>query len=248
MSILDETYRVAWGDLVYMKGNMVEVLLSSLVGPLLYLLAFGFGVGGSMDDPDAYVMYIVPGIIALTTLSATFSTVSMKILVQRMFYMSFDEMLLCPLHISSIILGKTVQGVLRALISCTILLIVGWLLSPQVVISPWIFVVIILAGLMFSLLGMLAGMLARKTQSLSLFSSIVVIPMTFLCGTLFDSNTLPTAAAYVIYALPLTHVSSLMRGIMLPEYSVGIDSIAIMAAYIIVLYLVCYYMIKNNNC
>ncbi len=248
MSILDETYRVAWGDLVYMKGNMVEVLLSSLVGPLLYLLAFGFGVGGSMDDPDAYVMYIVPGIIALTTLSATFSTVSMKILVQRMFYMSFDEMLLCPLHISSIILGKTVQGVLRALISCTILLIVGWLLSPQVVISPWIFVVIILAGLMFSLLGMLAGMLARKTQSLSLFSSIVVIPMTFLCGTLFDSNTLPTAAAYVIYALPLTHVSNLMRGIMLPEYSVGIDSIAIMAAYIIVLYLVCYYMIKNNKC
>jgi len=248
MSILDEAYRVAWGDLVYMKGNMVEVLLSSLVGPLLYLLAFGFGVGGSMDDPDAYVMYIVPGIIALTTLSATFSTVSMKILVQRMFYMSFDEMLLCPLHISSIILGKTVQGVLRALISCTILLIVGWLLSPQVVISPWIFVVIILAGLMFSLLGMLAGMLARKTQSLSLFSSIVVIPMTFLCGTLFDSNTLPTAAAYVIYALPLTHVSNLMRGIMLPEYSVGIDSIAIMAAYIIVLYLVCYYMIKNNKC
>ncbi|MBE6521949.1 MAG: ABC transporter [Thermoplasmata archaeon] len=248
MSILDEAYRVAWGDLVYMKGNMVEVLLSSLVGPLLYLLAFGFGVGGSMDDPQAYVMYIVPGIVALTTLSATFSTVSMKILVQRMFYMSFDEMLLCPLHISSIILGKTIQGMLRALISCTILLIVGWLLSPQVVISPWIFVVIILAGLMFSLLGMLAGMLAKKTQSLSLFSSVVVIPMTFLCGTLFDSNTLPTAAAYVIYALPLTHVSNLMRGIMLPDYSVGMDSVVIMAAYIVVLYLVCYYMIKNNKC
>lgn len=248
MSILDEAYRVAWGDLVYMKGNMVEVLLSSLVGPLLYLLAFGFGVGGSMDDPQAYVMYIVPGIVALTTLSATFSTVSMKILVQRMFYMSFDEMLLCPLHISSIILGKTVQGMLRALISCTILLIVGWLLSPQVVISPWIFVVIILAGLMFSLLGMLAGMLAKKTQSLSLFSSVVVIPMTFLCGTLFDSNTLPTAAAYVIYALPLTHVSNLMRGIMLPDYNVGMDSIVIMTAYIVVLYLVCYYMIKNNKC
>lgn len=201
-----------------------------------------------MDDPQAYVMYIVPGIVALTTLSATFSTVSMKILVQRMFYMSFDEMLLCPLHISSIILGKTVQGMLRALISCTILLIVGWLLSPQVVISPWIFVVIILAGLMFSLLGMLAGMLAKKTQSLSLFSSVVVIPMTFLCGTLFDSNTLPTAAAYVIYALPLTHVSNLMRGIMLPDYSVGMDSIVIMTAYIVVLYLVCYYMIKNNKC
>jgi len=248
LSILDETYRVAWGDLTYMKGNMIEVLLSTLVGPLLYLLAFGFGVGGRMEDPASYVTYIVPGIIALTTLSATFSTVSMKILVQRLFYMSFDELLLCPLHISSIILGKCVQGVARALISCTILLIVGWLLSPEVVISPWIFVLIVVASLMFSLLGLLAGMLTNQTQHLALFSSIVIIPMTFLCGTLFDSSTLPGIAADIIYLLPLTHVSSVMRGIMLPDFTVGLDSILILAAYIIVLYCVCYYMIKNNKC
>jgi ABC-type multidrug transport system permease subunit len=248
MSILDETFRVAWGDLVYMKGNMIEVLLSSLVGPLLYLLAFGFGVGGNMEDPAGYVMYIIPGIIALTTLSATFSTVSMKILVQRLFYMSFDELLLCPIHISSIILGKLVQGVARALISCTILLAVGWALSPQVVISPWIFVVIIMASMMFSLLGLLAGMLANLTQTLTLFSSIVIIPMTFLCGTLFDSSTLPDVAAGVIYCLPLTHVSNLMRGLMLPDYSVGLDSIVIVTIYIVALFSICYYMIKYNKC
>ena len=248
MSILDESYRVAWGDLQYMKGNMIEVLLSSLVGPLLYLLAFGFGVGGTMQDPQSYVMYIVPGIIALTTLSATFSSTSMKILVQRLFYMSFDELLLCPIHISSIILGKTIQGMVRALISCTILLLVGWLLSPQVVISPWIFAVIIMGSMMFSLLGLLAGMLTNKTQNLALFSSVVIIPMTFLCGTLFDVNVLPDYIAYIIYALPLTHVSNLMRGIMLPDYTVGLDSIVIIFIYIAVMFGVCYYLIKNNKC
>jgi ABC-type polysaccharide/polyol phosphate export permease len=248
MTILDEAYRVAWGDLVYMKGNFIEVLLSSLVGPLLYLLAFGFGVGGAMEDPQAYVMYIVPGIIALTTLSATFSSVSMKILVQRLFYMSFDELLLCPLHISAIILGKTMQGVVRALVSCSILLLVGWLLSPQVVITPWIFVVIIFAGFMFSLLGLLAGMITSKTQNLALFSSIAVIPMTFLCGTLFDSSTLPDIVAFIIDILPLSPVSDLMRGLMLPEYSVDIVSVAIMAVYTALLYCGCYYMIKNNKC
>ena len=248
MTILDEAYRVAWGDLVYMKGNFIEVLLSSLVGPLLYLLAFGFGVGGAMEDPQAYVMYIVPGIIALTTLSATFSSVSMKILVQRLFYMSFDELLLCPLHISAIILGKTMQGVVRALVSCSILLLVGWLLSPQVVINQWIFVVIIFAGFMFSLLGLLAGMITSKTQNLALFSSIAVIPMTFLCGTLFDSSTLPDIVAFIIDILPLSPVSDLMRGLMLPEYSVDIVSVAIMAVYTALLYCGCYYMIKNNKC
>ncbi|MBE6527648.1 MAG: ABC transporter [Thermoplasmata archaeon] len=248
MSILDETYRVAWGDLQYMWGNKIEVLLSSLIGPLLYLLAFGFGVGGTMEDPDTYVMYIVPGIISLTTLSATFSTVSMKVLVQRLFYMSFDELLLCPIHITSIILGKTVQGIVRAFISCTILLVVGWLISPEVVISPWIILAILVGGLMFSLLGLLAGILTNKTQNLSLFSSIVVVPMTFLCGTLFDVDVLPDAVAYAIYVLPLTHLSNLMRGIMLTDYSVGVDSVAIIFIYIAVMFGACYYMIKNNKC
>ncbi len=248
MSVLDETYRVAWGDLEYMKGNIIEVLLSSLIGPLLYLLAFGFGVGGSMQDPQSYVMYIVPGIIALTTLSSTFSTVSMKVLVQRLFYMSFDELLLCPIHISAIILGKTVQGMVRAIISCTILLVVGWLLSPQVVISLWIFLVIIMSSLLFSLLGLLAGMLTNKTQNLALFSSIAIVPMTFLCGTLFDVSILPDAVAYIIYALRLTHVSALMRGIMLPDYAVGMDSVVIVFIYIAVMFAACYYLIKNNKC
>jgi ABC-type multidrug transport system permease subunit len=248
MTLLGEAYRVAWGDLEYMKGNMIEVTLSSLVGPLLYLLAFGFGVGGAMEDPGAYVKYIIPGIISMTTLSATFSTVSMKLLVQRLFYMSFDELLLCPLHISSIIIGKTLQGILRALLSCTILLVVGYLLSPTLVISPWLFVIIIFASLMFSLLGLLAGMLTNKTQTLTLFSSVIIVPMTFLCGTLFDSNTLPEIAADIIYCMPLTHVSYLMRGIMLPEYSVGLDSILIIAAYILGLFAICYYMIKANKC
>lgn len=38
---LREVYSVAWGDLVYIKENFIEVLLTGLIGPLLYLLAFG---------------------------------------------------------------------------------------------------------------------------------------------------------------------------------------------------------------
>ena len=201
-----------------------------------------------MEDPQGYVMYIVPGIVALTTLSSTFSSVSMKVLVQRLFYMSFDELLLCPLHISAIILGKTMQGIVRALASCSVLVLVGWLLSPQIVISPWIFVLILFAGLMFSLLGLFAGMITNKTQNLALFSSVAIIPMTFLCGTLFDSATLPSAVATFIDILPLSPVSGLMRGLMLPEYGVDMGSVLIMAVYIVLLYLGCYYMIKTNKC
>lgn len=247
LTILDETYRVAWGDLVYIKENPVEILVTSLVGPLLYLLAFGFGIGGSVaDDPDAYMAYIVPGIVALTTLSATFSTVSMRILVQRLFYMSFDELLLCPIHISAIVLGKTLTGVIRGLLSCTVLILVGYAISPEVSLNPLAIAVVLFASLTFSLLGLLAGIVTNKTQKLNMFSALVIVPMTFLCGTLFDADSLPSAAAAVVYVLPLTAVSSLMRGIMLYG-DIPLDSVAILAAYLIGLYVVCWWLIKTNR-
>ena len=246
--IIDETYRVAWGDLCYMKENLFEVIVTGLIGPLLYLLAFGYGVGGSVaGGSESYIRFIIPGIIALSTLSCTFSTVAMKILVQRLFYMSFDELLLCPIHISTVILGKSLSGVIRALVSCTIIMGVAHIISPDVTIDPMVFVVILAAGLMFSMFGMLAGMMTNKTQKLSLFTSIVIVPMTFLCGTLFDVAALPDVFSFVIYALPLTHVSILTRGLMLGT-GVPLDSVVIMALYIMLFFCACYYMIKNHKC
>lgn len=246
--ILDEAYRVAWGDLVYTKENIIEVFVTSLVGPLLYLLAFGFGIGGSIsEDPDAYMAFIVPGIVALTTLSATFSTVSMKVLIQRLFYMSFDELLLCPVHISAIVLGKCTSGVIRALLSCTVLMAVGHLISPAVSIDPMAIVLVFFAALTFSLLGLLAGMLTNKTQKLNMFSALVIVPMTFMCGTLFNVDALPSVASWIVYALPLTHVSAMMRGIML-DTGIPLDSVLILAIYLIGFFAVCWWMIKTNRC
>ena len=249
MSVLDESYRVAWGDLVFIKENLLEVVLSSAIGPLLYLLAFGYGIGGSIGGGQDYIRFIIPGIIALTTLSACFSNISMKILVQRMFYMSFDEILLCPIHISALVLGKTYAGIIRALITCTIILVVGKLIAPDLEISPLIYVLILAGSLTFSLLGLLAGMLSSKTNTLNLFSSIVIIPMTFLCGTLFDTDALPSWAATVIDLLPLTQVSELMRGVMIgPMDGSLILPAIILAAYMVGLFSVCYWLIRTNRC
>ncbi len=245
--VIDESYRVAWADLCFMKENILETLLTSLVGPLLYLLAFGYGIGGSMGGGQAYVVFIIPGIIALNTLSSTFSTVSMRVFVQKRFYFSFDEMLLCPIHVSSVVLGKSLYGVVRALISCSILLVVGKLIAPEVAITPWIFVIILASSFTFSLMGLLVGMKVKKTNSISLISGTLIVPMTFLCGTLFDVSALPSWAGAAVYALPLTHVSALTRAVSLGG-EVPLDSVAIIVAYMAVFFFVCWYLIKTNRC
>ena len=137
-NIFSETIRVAYGDLCYFRRNIIQVTISSLVGPLLYLLAFGYGMrSGSTGGADvSYIAYVIPGIIAITTLTAGFASSSQKILIQRLFYTSFDELILCPMHTPSIILGKSVIGMLKGLVGSFVMLVLGLVLTPDMYLTP----------------------------------------------------------------------------------------------------------------
>ncbi|MBR4182043.1 MAG: ABC transporter permease, partial [Candidatus Methanomethylophilaceae archaeon] len=78
-------------------------------------------------------------------------------------------------------------------------------------------------------------------------SGTVIVPMTFLCGTLFNVSALPAWAAVATYLLPLTHVSQLMRAIML-DTAIPLDSILMMAIYTLAFFSLCWWMIKTNRC
>ena len=125
-NVLDDIYRVALSDLYYLKRNVWVLLATSLVTPLLYLVAFGYGLGKgvTMEGVD-YIAFVIPGVIALTTLSSSFTTISNKLMVQKRFYESFDEMMLCPVSKTGIIFGKAVLGMAKGMMCGTILLILG---------------------------------------------------------------------------------------------------------------------------
>ena len=126
-------------------------------------------------------------------------------------------------------------------------MLVGHLIAPSVAISPYAILLVVFGAFMFSLLGLLAGMAVQKTNTLSLISGTVIVPMTFLCGTLFNVSALPAWAAAATYALPLTHVSQLMRAVMLGT-DVPLDSIAMMVIYTAAFFSLCWWMIKTNRC
>ena len=246
--ILDESYRVAWGDLCYFKDNVITILVSCLVGPLLYLVAFGYGIGSGMEGGvDSYVRFIIPGIISMATLNATYSFVSSKVLIQKLFYTSFDELLLCPIRPSSVVLGKSLAGVLRGMCSCTIILAAGVLISPGIKVTVFLFVLALIASLTFSLLGILAGLLAKKHNTLTVFSSMVIVPMTFFSGTIFDISDIPIAAVrYGIYALPLSHQTESVRAVMLGLPMPWL-SVIVMCIYCAVFFVLNYHLIKRRS-
>ncbi len=218
-NVLMQAYYVAWGDLVFMKHNFWNILVMSIMSPILYLIAFGYGLRtGSAEMGLSYVAFVIPGIVALSSLNTSFSATSTRMNVQRLYYKSFDEMMLCPLSIHAIVLGKSTLGMVRGILACALLYALGMFLAPELQITPMFVISVVMNCAVFSFLGVAAALIAKSHQSMATFNSLVILPMTFLCGTFFSVSSLPVVFQALLYCLPLTHASECIRAGALPGY------------------------------
>ncbi len=241
-----QVYHVAWSDLMFLKHNFFNILVMTIMGPLLYLIAFGYGLrSGTTDIGVSYVAFVIPGIMALTSLSGSFASTSTRINVQRLYYKSFDEMMMCPLSNGAIVLGKCMLGLVRGLMGCFLMYAIGLVLAPDLELTPLTVICVILSCMAFSMLGMLAALLAKSHQSMATFNSLIILPMTFLCGTFFSVSSLDVVFQGILYCLPLTHASLCIRAACLPDY---LDfpwlSLLVLFAFAVLMFVLNYHMLK----
>lgn len=245
--ILREAYSVCWSDMMFMRHNFLNVVVTSLMSPVLYLVAFGYGLGGGAEVGGVpYVAFMIPGIVSLSTLSSSFTSTSTRINVQRLYYRSFDELLMCPLSYSSIVLGKTVLGLVRGLLSCGVIYALGLLLTDELLMSPMLLATVLVSCFAFSCLGVTAALVAKSHQSLATFNTLVILPMTFLCGTFFSTASLPGPFQAALYCIPLTHCSDCIRAAAL-GWEFPWPSFAFIAAFAAAVYILNVWLIKSRR-
>ncbi len=218
ITVFRDIYSVLWVDLRFLRRHWLRTLATSIVNPILYLVAFGYGLGSGISfEGYSYLEFVMPGIIALTAMSSSYGGAGLKLHVDRLFYKCFDEYLMSPISLFSLAIGKTLIGVVRGLIASITLLIVGVIISPTLIISPLFVLVLVISCFVFSFLGVLIGLVAKSHQDMGTFSTLVILPMTFLSGTFFSLSQLPEAVKVVLYFLPLTHSSQCLRAAALSQ-------------------------------
>jgi len=246
---LHQVYHVAWSDIMYLKHTFWNTLIMTIMTPLLYLIAFGYGLrGGETDIGVSYVAFVIPGIMALSSLSSSFSSTSARINVQRLYYRSFDEMMMCPLSNSAIIFGKSMLGFIRGLFGSLVMYALGLVLAPDLALTPMAFVCVILSCVTFSMLGMAAALIAKSHASMATFNSLVILPMNFLCGTFFSVDSVHPVFQGILYCLPLTHSSLTVRAACLPQV---LDfpwiSLIVLIGFAIAFFALDYYLLKTRK-
>lgn len=211
MHTLRDAYSVWWADLRILRHQWRQFLGTSLMSPILYLLAFGYGMGrGVTVGGHSYLDFLIPGIIALTAMNTSFSGAGMKLNVDRLFFHSFDEILMSPVNSVSLVLGKSMIGLVRGFVVSVLFMVIGLFVSSDRV-SVMFVVTLVLSCLMFSFMGFLCAMFAKSHQDMSTFTSLILMPMSFLGGTFFALNQVPEWLNVVLHIFPLTWVSTCLR-------------------------------------
>lgn len=212
LEFLKDIYSIFWVDLRNLGHHWRSTIATSLIQPVLYLVAFGYGLGRGVNvNGTSYLTFVIPGIVALTAFSSSFNGSASKLQIDRLFYRSFDEFLLSPINLYSIVAGKALIGVLRGAVSSLAILILGFVLSPTLVINPIFVLTLFVSCFVFALFGVLVASMFDNHVHMATFNNLVNLPMTFLCGTFFSLTQVPEGVKIALYFLPLTHSSVCLR-------------------------------------
>lgn len=200
-----------------------------LLEPLLYLAAFGVGLGRLVGDLSygdrmiSYSAFIAPALIAVSIMQSAFSENTYGSFVRMNYQKTFDAMRATPLTIEEITTGEIIWGATRSVIGAALMMVIislfGLLHYPHaLLLLPTAF----LGGLVFACAGMICTAIVPAIDALNLPRFLFITPM-FLCsGTFFPLDKLPAWAQLVAQALPLTHLAELCRSLAAGQLSAGI--------------------------
>lgn len=193
---------------LFRLGYVVSIIFT----PLLYLLAFGLGLGRQISVAGStYLDFLLPGLIAVSSMINAYTWISTNLTVSRLHFRTLQIYLQAPVSPAAIVVGQVLAGVLWGLLGSFLLLVLGLLFGGQVGVNPIFLLALVLNCIAFAAFGVVVGMTSRSHEDNATFSNFVILPMAFFCGTFFPLANLPPVLRYVVLALPLTHTNILLR-------------------------------------
>jgi lipooligosaccharide transport system permease protein len=102
--------------------------LPPILEPVLYLLAFGAGLGllvreiSYRGEPVGYVAFIAPALIAINIMNNAFFENTFASYVRMYYQKTYDAIMTTPLNLDEIITGEIVWGAVKSIIA-TILMV-----------------------------------------------------------------------------------------------------------------------------
>jgi Nod factor-specific ABC transporter NodJ protein len=208
----------------------LSYLFSAMVVPVIYLIAFGLGLGKSVRlSGYDYLAFLIPGLVAMSSMNNSYTWVASALNLNRLYFKTFQVFVQAPVSPSSIMIGEVLAGMVKGLFASLLIVVVGFLTSSGFSVTPLFVLVLFLNCFLFANLGIITGMIAKSHEDTSIYSNFFIMPMAFFSGTFFPIDKIPVFIKPIIYLLPLTHTNIVIRKGYLDKE--GFVSLLVLVAY-----------------
>jgi len=191
----------------------MQTIAAPVIASFLFILVFGLALGGSIKRVHGipYDIFIVPGLITMAMVQAAFSNNATSVFQAR-FDGYIHDVLAAPMRSWEVNLGLSLGGAVRALLIATALVALALPVTDVPIREPLVLVLAVaLTLVVFASLGVIVGVYAQSWDYPSFVQNLVIVPLSFLGGTFYSVDRLPSPWQEISHANPLFYVVSAVR-------------------------------------
>ena len=175
-----------------------------LLFPAIIYLAFSIGKA-------AETSLIIPGLVAMSSLFGAGAIESIALPLERA-KGTFDRLLVAPISLSTIIIGKTLGGFFFGLFLSIAYMLIALMLPGAAIANPFLFAFgVVLSALVFSALGVCLSTPFRDVPQAMPPATLVRVAMVFLGGVFIPIAALPSFLQVISYLLPITYAIDILQ-------------------------------------
>ncbi len=185
-----------------------QTVLAPVITTLIFLAILTLALGGTERTEHGlpYREFIAPGLIMMAIVQNAFANTSSSLIISKIQGTVID-ILMPPFKgwelASCIALGGLTRGVLVG-VSVTVAMAFFVPISPHSI--PLALLFVLEACMMLALLGMLGGIWAQSFDQMAALTNYVVTPLSFLSGTFYSIQHLPSFWAKLSHLNPFFYM------------------------------------------
>jgi lipooligosaccharide transport system permease protein len=200
------------------RRNWRATIVSSVLTPLMFLGAMGFGLGSQIRPGPAtenlpYVVYLAPAVLVGLAVQIATSESSFPVLGSFKWDMRYYAITATPVSPDQLLVGQVVWVALRVFGSGLAYVVVAALFGAFLNAGALVAVpVSVLAGMAFG--AWIVALAATVDDEGGTFGNVfrfVVVPMTLFAGTYYPITQLPAWSRPLAWVTPLWHGNELAR-------------------------------------
>jgi lipooligosaccharide transport system permease protein len=214
---------------VWYRGNWRATAVSTVLQPLLFLLAFGVGFGSLVDGTGGaaaatggaeYLVWLAPALLAVSAVQSAAFESTYPVLSGFKWQRVYHAMTAGPISPAQVALGHllwiSIKTAGAGAIYIGVIAIFGGVAGPGIVVS--LLAAVLAGAAVAALITAFSATLENEGAAFNALFRFVVIPMTLFSGTFFPIDRLPSWVQPVAWISPLWHGTELARAAALDRW------------------------------